>query len=80
MDKKYNEVHNNLHSMIIGPWVSTCICLRLNWNLFIGYIYVFNQIPAAVFQIIIREEADAVDFRTQTKIKIYSFNFKDPSF
>ena len=23
---------------------------------------------------------DAVDFRTQTKIKIYSFNFKDPSF
>ena len=24
-------------------------------------------------------EADAVDFRTQTKIKIYSFNFKDPS-
>ncbi len=23
--------------------------------------------------------ADAVDFRTQTKIKIYSFNFKDPS-
>ncbi len=23
--------------------------------------------------------ADAVDFRNQTKIKIYSFNFKDPS-
>ncbi len=24
--------------------------------------------------------ADAVDFITQTKIKIYTFNFKDPSF
>ncbi len=27
-----------------------------------------------------REGADAVDFRTQTKIKIYSINFKSPSF
>ncbi len=29
---------------------------------------------------LLREGADAVDFRTQTKIKICSFNFKDPSF
>ncbi len=28
----------------------------------------------------IREGQDAVDFRTQAKIKIYSFNSKDPSF
>ncbi len=27
----------------------------------------------------LRGGADAVNFRTQTKIKIYSFNFKDPS-
>ncbi len=29
---------------------------------------------------ILRGGADAVDFRTHTKIKIYAFNFKDPSF
>ena len=28
---------------------------------------------------LLREGADAVDFRTQTKIMIYSFNFKNPS-
>ncbi len=28
---------------------------------------------------LLREGADAVDFKTQTKIKIYSFNLKDPS-
>ncbi len=27
----------------------------------------------------LRGGADPVDFGTQTKIKIYSFNFKDPS-
>ena len=32
------------------------------------------------FFFILREGADAVSFRTQTKIKIYLFNFKDPSF
>ncbi len=43
---------------------------------------VFIFVASVILSIlsIIREGADAVDFRTQTKIKIYSFNFKDPSF
>ena len=41
--------------------------LENNW----GYYKIFRYI---------KRGADAVDFRTQTKIKVYSFNFKDPSF
>ncbi len=36
--------------------------------------------PPLIFYFFLREGADAVDFRTQAKIKIYSFNSKDPSF
>ncbi len=39
-----------------------------------------SQQENVTLSLFIRERADAVDFKTQTKIKIYSFNFKEPSF
>ncbi len=39
----------------------------------------FDKFSVKIHDCSKRGGADAVNFRTQTKIKIYSFNFKDPS-